>query len=81
MDQIKESTRYAQLPTDAQAVLLEAEQFINKQQLVSRNIQTRIDAFGGEDILHVNTQVSKLLDVSIQINRGGVHQWLDLCML
>jgi hypothetical protein len=69
VDQIKESTRYAQLPTDAQAALLEAEQFINNQQLVSRTIQTRIDAFGGEDILHVNTQVSQLLDVSRQMKQ------------
>ncbi|KAI8093034.1 uncharacterized protein BX664DRAFT_99409 [Halteromyces radiatus] len=62
IDQIKESTRFAQLPTDAQSVLLEAEQFINNQQLLSRNIRTRMDAFGGEDIIHVNTQVSELLN-------------------
>ncbi|KAI9305938.1 hypothetical protein BJ944DRAFT_58960 [Cunninghamella echinulata] len=62
VDQIKKATRFVQLPGDAQSVLLEAEQFIHNQQLISRNIQSRIDAFGGEDILQVNTQVSELLN-------------------
>ncbi|ORX46736.1 hypothetical protein DM01DRAFT_1410461 [Hesseltinella vesiculosa] len=67
INQIEKTVRFAQLPTEAQNVLLEAEQFIHQQKALSRSIRARIDATSDTNIVNVNTQVSELLNHTQQL--------------